>query len=430
MSHTLKIDLAEAYACLFEPARYKAFYGGRGAAKSTEFTDALLVQGIQHKHRILCCREIQKSIRDSVHKLIADRIDHYGLGDVYEVQNDRIIGKNGTEFIFKGLRHNVTEIKSTQGLTRVWVEEAENVSDRSWELLIPTVREPNSEIWLSFNTRSLNDPTYQRFVVKKDYNSIVKKVSWRDNPWFPDVLRAEKDKLKSEDYEAYLHVWEGEPDTRRSGCIYAKQLAKAREEGRITTVPYDPVSEVFTAWDLGWGDATAIWFLQFVGRELRWIDFYENSQEETPHYVDVVKSKPYNYKIHYIPHDGAHGNVRGPSVTKQLSGMGLRNKVLDREVSVSPGIDLLRQTIGYSVFDAKRCADGIHALENNHFRYDEDRARFSDNPYHDWSEHASSAARYAAIAASMEKKAIGVRYIKPVAKEGYRMAAGGDGWMG
>lgn len=388
-------------------------YGGRGGAKSHAIARALLVLGMQSPLRIVCAREIQKSIKDSVHTLLSDIIrGHEGVKDFYTIQEQVIKGANGTEIKFRGLKHNATDMKSLEGADIIWCEEAENISNNSWEILIPTVRKEGSEIWVSFNVKNVSDPTYQRFIVYSDDDITKIKVSWRDNPFFPEVLNKERLKLKEQDPEAYEHIWEGMPDTRRSGAVYAKQINKAREEERICKVPYDAACEVFTAWDLGFGDATDIWWLQFVGRELRWLEHYSNSGEQLDHYAKIVKDKPYNYARngHYLPHDGGHGNIRGDSVSRQLFSMGLPNIVLDREQDINPGIELLRQTIAYSVFDAEKCADGIHALENYAYEWNEDLGIFKSKPRHDWASHASDAARYAAIASGKLKG----RNAKPV----------------
>lgn len=155
-------------------------------------------------------RDFQASIADSVHKLLSDQITALGLENQYRVFNNSIIGVNGTEFIFKGLKINASQIKSTEGVDICWVEEAHSVSDESWELLIPTIRKPGSEIWISFNPMNEEDPTYRRFVKNPPPGAIVKKVGWRDNPWFPSVLKKEMEHMKEVDYEQYLHVWEGE----------------------------------------------------------------------------------------------------------------------------------------------------------------------------------------------------------------------------
>lgn len=419
---TVRIEIPAAFEPLFQPKRYKAYYGGRGAAKSHNFARVLLIKGMQSPMRIVCAREIQKSIKDSVHQLLADIIKLHGLDDFYQVLETEIRGKNGTKFIFRGLKHNTTDLKSLEGADVLWIEEAENVSDRSYEIVIPTIRKESSEIWVSFNVKNINDPTYRRFVAQAHDDVFAKKVSWRDNPFFPKVLDNERRKLEAEDEEAYTHVWEGMPDTRRSGAVYAKQLTKAREEGRICKVPYDPSQEVFTAWDLGFGDSTAIWWLQFVGRELRWLEYYENSGEQLDHYVSLVKGKKYNYSTHFLPHDGAHGNIRGLSVSKQLLQMGLKNRVLDREHDLAPGIDILRQTIAFSAFDAEKCADGIHALDAHAYEWDEDRRAFKPKPRHDWTSHASDAARYAALAVGQLKSTTSMKKVS--------MKYSSSRWMG
>jgi phage terminase large subunit len=390
------------------------YFGGRGGGKSQAVALALLVMGMQRTLRILCTRELQASIADSVHRLLSDLISKHGLESHYEVLQTTIRGVNGTEFLFKGLKHNITEIKGLEGVDVCWVEEAENISERSWELLIPTIRKEGSEIWIVLNPRNATDPTYQRFIATQHDDVLLEKVSWRDNPFFPSVLRAEMEKLKQTDHEAFQHIWEGELDTRRSGAVYAKQLTKAREDGRITKVPYDPQYEVFTAWDLGFGDSTAIWWLQFVGRELRWLDCYENSGEQLDHYTKIIKEKPYNYMKngHFLPHDGGSGNIHGDSVSRQLFNMGVPNTVLTRETDISPGIELLRQTIQYSVFDADKCSEGIKALDAYGYEWDAERAVFKGKPRHDWSSHYADAARYAARAAGIAKS--GISIAKPV----------------
>jgi len=402
----IKIDVPKAFIDIFKPYRYKVYYGGRGGGKSHVIARYLLICGMEKKRRFLCARELQGSIQDSVHKLLADIIhSDKGLSAFYEVQKATIIGKNGTEFLFKGLKHNITEIKSTEGVDKCWVEEAEKVSSSSWEILIPTIRKEDSEIIVSFNTKNTTDPTYERFVKNADESMLVRKVSWRDNPFFPDVLNQERLKLEQIDPDAYAHIWEGEPDMRRNGAVFAKQINQARSEGRITRVPYDPSCEVFTAWDLGFGDATAIWWLQFVGRELRWLEYYENAGEQLQHYVDIVKSKKYNYSniVADLPHDGGHGNIRGESVSIQLNKLGIRNRVLTREQDITAGIELLRQTIQFSVFDAQGCKEGIRALESYHYEWDDVRQSFKKSPLHDWSSNGADAARYAARSASMRK---------------------------
>lgn len=218
MPAAVDVEIPAKFAFLFEPPlgelRYRGAYGGRGSAKSWQFARALLIHGAQQKLRILCAREFQTSISDSVHRVLTEQAQAIGLGDFYEVQRTSIFGDNGTEFIFKGLRRDVAEIKSTEGIDICWVEEAQAVSDESWQVLIPTVRKPGSEIWVSFNPDLASDPTYKRFVVEPPARSSIQPVGHQDNPWLPDVLREEAEELRKRDPEAYAHVWGGEPWSR------------------------------------------------------------------------------------------------------------------------------------------------------------------------------------------------------------------------
>ena len=172
--------------------------------------------GMNKPIRVLCARELQNSITDSVHALLADQIKTLNLDSIYEVQNTVIYGKNGTEFLFAGLKHNVTKIKSFEGVDVCWVEEAQTVSKSSWDVLLPTIRKDGSEIWITFNPELDTDETYKRFVIVPPANAVVQKVNWSDNPWFPQVLRDEKDDLKARDMDAYLNVWEGNTHASRT----------------------------------------------------------------------------------------------------------------------------------------------------------------------------------------------------------------------
>lgn len=191
-------------------ARYRAAYGGRGSAKSMTFARMAILRAVIKKELILCARELQNSIADSVHRLLKEQIEELNLSGFFDIQKAIIRGKNGSEFIFKGLRNNYSEIKSTQGVTICWIEEAEAVSADSWDVLTPTIREPDSEIWLTFNPKRKNAPTYIRFVLNAPENSKIKKIYYWDNPYFPDVLRQEMEHDKRTDYDKYRHVWLGE----------------------------------------------------------------------------------------------------------------------------------------------------------------------------------------------------------------------------
>lgn len=237
MNAALDISVPEAFQELFKPARYKTYYGGRGSAKSWSMAIALVVRMLQSPVRVLCTREFQNSIADSVHRLLSDTIERLGLLSAFVITRDSIKSKVGAQVLFKGLHHNIQEIKSTEGIDICWVEEAELVSDYSWDVLIPTIRNEGSEIWTSFNTRDETDPTYKRMVLNPPPGSVVRKVSFRDNPWFSKELRAEKDYCARVDADAYQWIWEGMP----------RQISDAQIlRGKYKIEPFVPMVDV---WD-------------------------------------------------------------------------------------------------------------------------------------------------------------------------------------
>ena len=200
--------------------RYKIAYGGRGSSKSWTIARILLLKAVQSPIRVLCLREIQDSIKDSVHKLLKDQIDLLELQG-FIVQNDAIRHENGSEFLFKGLYTNLSKIKSFEGVDYCWVEEGESISALSWQILDPTIRKPNSEIWISFNPRYENDIIYDTFINKQVDNALVIKVNWNDNKYFPKELQVQKDTMAKNDPELYLHIWEGELKKNTEEIIFS-----------------------------------------------------------------------------------------------------------------------------------------------------------------------------------------------------------------
>jgi phage terminase large subunit len=236
------VDLAEAFRGLADPPlgelRYRVYYGGRGGAKSWSFARALLIHGTERRHRILCTREYQNSIRDSVHKLLRDQVYQLGLDGFYSVEQARIYGANGTEFLFYGLKRDPHTIKGLEGVTLAWIEEAHTTSKESWEILDPTIREEGSEIWASFNPDQPTDPLYKIFAIgEPPARSLVRKVGWQDNPWLPEVLRHQRDEMYRRDPEAEAHVWGGNPWSKSDDQIL---------RGRYRVEDFEP--------DDSWGD--------------------------------------------------------------------------------------------------------------------------------------------------------------------------------
>lgn len=197
---------------LSKPARYKILYGGRGSGKSWAVARLFVEYSRRGSFRFLCCRELQSGISDSVIQLIADTIERYGYQDEFEIQRNYIRHlTTGSLFMFYGLKNNITKIKSLEGISFVWCEEAEAISQDSWDVLIPTIRKEHSEIYITFNPKNILDETYQRFVIDPPSNSIIIKANYHDNPYFPDTLLAEANDCREKDYDLYRHIWEGEP---------------------------------------------------------------------------------------------------------------------------------------------------------------------------------------------------------------------------
>ncbi|WP_341465541.1 PBSX family phage terminase large subunit [Delftia acidovorans] len=243
----VRVEFPSKLRGLFQPKRFKVMYGGRGGAKSWSVAMALLVMGSNRPLRILCAREIQKSMRDSVHRLLSDQLAALGLGGFYEVLDTEIRGANGTLILFAGLQsHTVDSIKSYEAIDIVWVEEAQSVSARSWEVLVPTIRWPGSEIWLTLNPDLATDATYARFIEAADSDTWLCEINWRDNPWFPEVLAKERRRHFKRDPDTYWNVWEGRPKRTLAGAIYAKEVERLYNDDRVCLVPYNPKLPVHT----------------------------------------------------------------------------------------------------------------------------------------------------------------------------------------
>jgi phage terminase large subunit len=336
------IDTPSAFEYLFDPplgdVRYRVAYGGRGKAASWSFARALLAHGTRQRLRILCAREFQSSMKDSVHKLLSDQIDGLTLRTFYDVQTNAILGRNGTEFIFKGIRKNINEIKSTEGIDVCWVEEAESVTDHSWQVLIPTVRKPGSEIWVSFNPLLPTDSTYKRFVAnppaaRGPIRAIIRKVSWRDNPWLPDVLRAEKDALFLADPEAAAHVWDGEPWTRSDAQVLSGKWI-------VDDFVPDPRSWLGPYHGVDWGFAMdpTVWVRVWIYDNRLYLEYESGGvQLDNDQTADAAREIPALEKYE------VRGDSARPETIREMQKRGLKVKAVDKWTgSVEDGIAYLR----------------------------------------------------------------------------------------
>lgn len=308
---TTKVQIAKAFEPLFKPKRYKVFFGGRGAAKSWAFAQALLLKASSQPIRVLCTRELQDSIQESVHKLLSDTIDRLGLTGFFEIQQHTIRGINGSQFIFEGLKNNVTKIKSMEGVDIVWCEEAEAISELSWDLLIPTIRKENSEIWVSFNPADEMDATYQQYVTPyidainidgkfEDEDTYVAKVSWRDNPWFPEELRLEKDKLKASSPRKYEHIWEGMPNADYEDSIIQPEWVNAAIDAH-KKLDFSPCGVRVLGFDPADGGADAKATARRHGVVVEGLKQWLGG--ELPEAIDIAFDEAYEYRCTDIVYD-------------------------------------------------------------------------------------------------------------------------------
>lgn len=409
-----RLQLPAKLAGLFQPRRYKVMHGGRGGGKSWAVAAALLVSAASRPLRILCAREVQNSMRDSVHRLLKDTVVRLGLTSFYDVLDTEIRGKNGSLFVFTGLQqHTVDSIKSFEGVDIVWVEEAHGVSKKSWDVLIPTIRNDGSEIWMTLNPDMETDETYQRFIATPSDDTWVVAINWQDNPWFPEVLNLERQKAKrSQSKEDYEHIWEGRPRVVAEGAIYRHEIQALYFDGRVRDVPYDPTLPVHTVWDLGWNDAMTIGFVQRGPMDVRIIDYIEDSHRTLDWYVAQIEKRPYRWGSDFLPHDGRTRNFQtGKSTEEQLQAMGRKPVVLS-QTSVEEGIKAVRMMFPRCFFDKTKTARLLECLKRYrralHAQTNEPMA-----PLHDEFSHGSDMFRYIGQAVPVMQSTAEVRYEEP-----------------
>lgn len=287
MNPSVDIHIPKALQDIFKPARFKVLYGGRGGGKSHSIARALIILSMQSTLRIACARELQTSIKHSVHRLLCDIIIEYNLNEYFKITEKSIIcNLTGSFFTFVGLRYNPAGVKSMEGVDICWVEEAENVSKESWDLLTPTIRKQGSEIWISFNPKDEDAPVYQNFVINKPDGAIVIKVNYYDNPFCSDTLLAEMEICKKRDYDEYLHIWEGEPLRISEATIF---------RGKFEIKSFDIPKDVRWFNGVDWGfsnDPTAI-TASFIQKRCLYVAYEGGGIElEFDNIADILNSFP------------------------------------------------------------------------------------------------------------------------------------------
>lgn len=393
---TLQIPTARAFRPFLEPARYKGAFGGRGSGKSHFFAGLAVEECLSSPTRLVCIREIQKDLKQSAQQLILDKIKAHGLSESFGLLNGDVRGPNDSVIIFRGMQnYNSESIKSLEGFSRAWLTEAAAISQRSLDLLRPTIRAEESEIWADWNPDSEFDPIDVFLRGKRPpRNSIVRRVNWSDNPWFPEVLREEMVEDREADPEKAAHIWDGGYQRAPRGAYYAKLLAVALAQNRVGNVPYDPILDVNVSFDLGNGPNMCAWFEQWVRNERRVIDFMQGDEDAAnegwPWYIRRMREKGYTYGKIILPHDAR---------TRQRStGKGDEEALIAAKFSTSvvskmdPGerVKLVQRCLPMCYFDETNCAEGLRALKSYRADIDE-KLNIDRGPLHDWSSHPADA---------------------------------------
>jgi phage terminase large subunit len=342
----------------------------------------LLLKTLARRMRVLCTREVQNTIKDSVYRVLADQIALLGLQKFFTVKADTISGLGGTEFIFKGLRQNIDEIKSTEGIDICWVEEAAKVSTNSWDTLIPTIRKPDSEILITFNPDGENDPVYQRFVKNAPPDYIHKMVNWRDNPFFPEVLRKEMEYCKRVDYDKYLHIWEGQCKGYAEDCIF---------KGKISVEPFDTPGDVerfFFGADFGFSNDPTVLVRMFIKEATLYIDY-----EAYGHGVEITELPAFFRSVPESEKWKIIADSERPDTISYLHNEGFDIEGAEKgKGSVEDGIQFLRSF--EKIVIHPRCVGSQDNFENYRWRRDRVTDEILPVPK-EGSDHAPDAARYA-----------------------------------
>jgi len=428
---TLDLKTAGVFVPLLAPARYKGAWGGRGSGKSHFFAEKLIDDSYCERGLLsVCIREVQSSLRDSAKRLIEAKLAQYKLGEAhgFKIYREAIRTPGDGIIIFQGMQdHNAESIKSLEGFGRAWVEEAQALSPRSLALLRPTIRAPGSELWFAWNPRHRTDPVDAMLRGPQlPTGAVVVRANWSDNKWFTAELEQERLDCLRMSPDQYDHVWEGGYARSVAGAYYAAQLAEARESGRIGRVRADPLMTLRAIFDIGGtgakADAAAIWIAQYVGREIRWLDYYEAQGQPLATHVAWLRANGYGAALCVLPHDGATADrVHDASYESALRQAGFAVQVIRNQGKGAANfrIEAARRLFPNMWFDEAKCAAGLEALGAYHERRDEARG-IGLGPAHDWASHAADAFGLGAVAYQRPREPKPVRD-RPIIE---------GGWMG
>lgn len=316
---------------------------------------------------------------------------HFEIGETYvRTKSGRI------NYSFSGLARNLDSIKSKSRILLAWIEEAEQVTEEAWVKLIPTLREKDSELWLTWNPERKKSATNQRFhtkIAKSDERTKIVELNYRDNPWFPDILDRKRLKDRAERPGTYPHIWEGEFLSAVEGAYYAGLLIEAKEKGHIGEMDADPLMEYKSFWDIGTRDATAIWVAQFVGSQVRVLDYYEAVGQPLGTHLNWLREKGYGNCLCYLPHDGANvDHLTAERFEDHIQAAGFRTQVVKNQgkQAAMKRVEAARRLFPSIRFNEKTTEPGRDALGWYHEKRDEERG-LGLGPEHDWSSHGADA---------------------------------------
>lgn len=399
----LVIDAPRAFVPLLSPSRYKAAWGGRGSGKSHFFAEMAIWLCLRSPIRVVCIREVQESIKDSVRQLLVDKIRKLKVEHLFDITRDELRGLNGSLVVFRGMKDaNAQNIKSLEGYNVAWVEEAQTLSQMSLDLLRPTLRKEGSELWFSWNPRSKTDPVDQFFRDKPPDNAIIIHVSYTDNPWFHETtLLKEMTDDRARDPEKAIHIWDGGYEVAPKGNYYGLEISEAESAGRMTDLLIDPALLVHTAWDLGVSGNMTTWLFQVSAGQFRWIDYHEYAEPGLAHAAEVLKAKQierrFTWGTHLWPHDGSAKDIgSGQRRCDTMGALGFPVVVLPRD-NVGDGIEAVRRILRMSYWDRQRCAKGIEHLKGYRRKFDKVRGVFLEEPDKNGHDHGADSVRTAAM---------------------------------
>jgi phage terminase large subunit len=399
------VDLPAKLVPVFSgEARYRGAFGGRGSGKTRSFAKMTAVRGYMHgmsghSGQILCAREHLNSLDESSLEEIKAAIRSVDwLNDYYDIGEKYVRSKDGRiSYSFAGLRHNLDSIKSKARIIIAWVDEAEPASENAWVKLIPTVREDDSEIWVTWNPESARSSTNKRYRDNPPEGAKIVELNWRDNPWFPKVLDIERRADKKLRPDIYNHIWEGNFLAAHEGAYFSHLIEDARREGRVGNVHEDPLMETRAYFDIGGtgakSDATSIWTVQFYKSEIRVLGYYEAQGQPLATHVAWLREQTQKIKTVVLPHDGGtHDKVYSVSYESALRDAGYNVIVVPNQGKGAAGhrVEAVRRILPSTHFNEPGCKDGMEALSWYHEKRDENRS-IGLGPNHDWSSHASDA---------------------------------------